>query len=92
MVGWTAPQASSTVSESYDLPAGTFGKNGNLIYTLQADPQSLFKASTITVRVTAPNGYSPVETDGMVVDGQTAEVSAVQDRPVNVVVQLAKGR
>ena len=92
VVGWTAPQASSTVSESYDLPAGTFGKNGNLIYTLQADPQSLFKASTITVRVTAPNGYSPVETDGMVVDGQTAEVSAVQDRPVNVVVQLAKGR
>lgn len=92
VVGWTAPQASSTVSQSYDLPAGTFGKNGNLIYTLQADPQSLFKASTITVRVTAPNGYSPVETDGMVVDGQTAEVSAVQNGPVNVTVRMAKGR
>ena len=92
VVGWTAPQASSTVSESYDLPAGTFGKNGNLTYTLQADPQSLFKASTITVRVTAPNGYTPVETDGMVVKGQTAEVSAVQEGPVNFVVQMAKGR
>ena len=92
VVGWTAPQASSTVSESYDLPAGTFGKNGNLTYTLQADPQSLFKASTITVRVTAPNGYAPVETDGMVVKGQTAEVSAVQEGPVNFVVQMAKGR
>ena len=92
VVGWTAPQASSTVSESYDLPAGTFGKNGNLTYTVQADPQSLFKASTITVRVTAPNGYAPVETDGMVVKGQTAEVSAVQEGPVNFVVQMAKGR
>ncbi len=92
VVGWTAPGASSTVSESYDLPAGTFGKNGNLTYTLQADPQSLFKASTITVRVTAPNGYTPVETDGMVVNGQTAEISAVQEGPVNFVVQMAKGR
>ena len=92
VVGWTAPQASSTVSQSYDLPAGTFGRNGNLTYTLQADPQSLFKASTITVRVTAPAGYSPVETDGMVVTGNTAEVSAVQDRSVKVSIALSKDR
>jgi hypothetical protein len=92
VVGWTAPQASSTVSQSYDLPAGTFGKDGNLNYTLQADPQSLFKASTITVRVTAPAGFSPVETDGMVVSGKTAEVSAVQDRMVKVSIALSKDR
>jgi len=91
IVGWTAPGAVSTVSESYDLPAGTFSTNGSLTYSLLADPQSLFKASTITVRVTAPAGWNPVETDGMSVNGQTAEVSAVQDRPVTVVVNMQKG-
>jgi len=52
----------------------------------------LFKASTVTVRVTAPAGYSPVETDGMVVNGKTAEVSAVQDRTVKVSIALSKDR
>ena len=90
VVGWTGPGQSSTVSESYDLPAGTFSDNGSLTYTLKADPQSLFKPSTITVRVTAPSGWAPVETEGMAVNGRTAEVSAVQNAPVNVVVGLQK--
>jgi len=90
VVGWTGPGQTSTVSQSYDLPAGTFGTNGALTYTLQADPQSLFKPSTITVRVTAPAGWAPVETDGMAITGRTAEVSAVQNAPVNVVINLQK--
>ncbi len=90
VVGWTGPGQSSTVSQSYDLPAGTFSANGSLTYTLLADPQSLFKASTITVRVTAPSGWTPVETEGMVVTGRTAEVSAVQSAPVNVVIGMQK--
>ncbi|MDP2013208.1 MAG: DUF4012 domain-containing protein [Actinomycetota bacterium] len=90
VVGWTGPGQSSTVTQSYTLPAGTFSANGSLTYTLQADPQSLFKPSTITVRVTAPSGWAPVETEGMAVTGRTAEVSAVQNAPVNVVIDLQK--
>ncbi|HBJ72258.1 MAG TPA: hypothetical protein DDY88_00735, partial [Actinobacteria bacterium] len=90
VVGWTGPRQSSTVSQSYDLPAGTFSAHGSLTYSLQADPQSLFKPSTITVRVTAPSGWAPVETEGMVVSGRTAEVSAVQNAPVTVVIDMQK--
>ncbi|MDO8733397.1 MAG: DUF4012 domain-containing protein [Actinomycetota bacterium] len=90
VVGWTGPGQSSTVSESYDLPAGSFSANGSLTYALQADPQSLFIPSTITVRVTAPLGWAPVETEGMVITGRTAEVSAVQNAPVNVVIGMQK--
>lgn len=92
VVGWTGPGQSSKVSQSYDLPAGTFTAGSSLTYTLQADPQSLFIPSTITVRVTAPSGWAPVETDGMVISGRTAEVSAVQSAPVHVVIGMQKAR
>jgi hypothetical protein len=85
MVGWTPPGGQTTVSVSYDLPSGTFGGEGKpLIYTLQAEPQSLFINSTITARVTGPTGWEPEGGPGMKVTGQTGEVSAVQDAPVNI--------
>ena len=92
VVGWTKPGGQSSVSISYDLPAGTFvtTTDGLMTYALQAEPQSLFVPSTITVQVTAPQGWTPVATAGMKVEGSTANVSAVQNAPVNVSIQFQK--
>lgn len=59
-------------------------------YTLQAEPQSLFTPSVITVQVTAPPGWVPVAQPGMKVQGATATVSAVQSAPVNVAMQFER--
>jgi hypothetical protein len=90
VVGWTPPGGQTSVSVSYELPAGTFGTDGSLAYVLHSDPQSLFINSTLTVRATAPQGWSPVGTTGMNVSGQTAEVSAVQSAPVDVRIAFEK--
>jgi Protein of unknown function (DUF4012) len=86
IVGWTPPGGQNSVSVSYELPAGTFSgaSEGQLQYLLQAEPQSLFQPSVITVQVTAPAGWTPVPQAGMDVQGSTATVSAVQSAPVNV--------
>lgn len=85
VAGWTPPGGQSAVSVSYDLPAGTFGSTeSGLAYDLRADPQSLFVPSTITVRVTAPDGWRPLPEVGAQISGQTIEMSAVQDGPVHV--------
>jgi hypothetical protein len=87
VVGWTPPGGQASVSVSYQLPAGTFttsDKAAPLAYTLRADPQSIWLNSTITVRVTPPAGYSATPQPGMQVTAGTAQVSAVQDAPVNV--------
>ena len=86
VVGWTQPGGQTTLSVTYELPAGTFttGQSGRLRYTLQAEPQSLWNNSILTVQVTAPPGYAPVAQEGMNVQGTSATVSAVQDAPVNV--------
>ena len=87
VVGWTPPGGQATVSVSYQLPAGTFTSTNAaepLKYVLRADPQSLWLNSTITVRVTPPAGWAPVAQEGMQVTGGVAQVSAVQDAPVNV--------
>lgn len=92
VVGWTKPGGQNSVSISYDLPAGTFspGGSGTMPYTLQAEPQSLFIPSVITVQVTAPPGWVPVAQAGMKVQGATATVSAVQSAPVNVAMQFER--
>lgn len=92
VVGWTKPGGQNSVSISYDLPAGTFspGGSGTMPYTLQAEPQSLFTPSVITVQVTAPPGWVPVAQPGMKVQGATATVSAVQSAPVNVAMQFER--
>ncbi len=87
VVGWTPPGGQATVSVSYELPAGTFTSKSTaqpLQYVLRADPQSIWINSTITVRVTPPAGWTPVASPGMQVTGGVAQVSAVQDAPVNV--------
>jgi len=87
VVGWTPPGGQAAVSVSYQLPAGSFSTdsaNEPLIYTLRADPQSIWLNSTITVRVTPPAGWAPIVTAGMQVTAGTAQISAVQDAPVNV--------
>jgi hypothetical protein len=85
IVGWTEPGGQSTVSVSYQLPPGTFtgAAAGTLDYTIQAEPQSLWLDSVLTVQVTAPPGWNPVPEPGMKVQGTTATVSAVQSAPVN---------
>ena len=91
VVGWTPPGGQSAVSVSYDLPPGTFTTtDGGLRYTLTAEPQALFVPSTLTVRVTAPEGWAPVQDQGMQVTGGTAEVSAVQDRQVTVGIDFTR--
>ena len=91
VAGWTPPGGQSAVSVSYDLPAGTFGTDTEGYgYDLQADPQSLFVPSTITVRVTPPTGWRPVPVNGAAVTANTIEVSAVQDRTVSVHLDFEK--
>ena len=87
VVGWTPPGGQAAVSVSYQLPAGTFSTKDAakpLTYVLRADPQSIWLNSTITVRVTPPAGFTPIAAPGMQVTEGTAQVSAVQDAPVNV--------
>lgn len=88
VVGWTPPGGQNTVSVSYELPPGTFMARGGLEYVLQAEPQSLFNPSVLTVQVTGPAGWAPVLQDGMQVQGSTATVSAVQSGPVNVLIRF----
>ncbi|MSO27141.1 MAG: DUF4012 domain-containing protein [Candidatus Nanopelagicales bacterium] len=90
VVGWTAPGAQAAISVSYDLPAGTFAApDGSLVYTLQAEPQSIWNAATLTVRVTPPAGWRAVDDLGMMVDeAGVAEVSAIQNGPVNVAITM----
>ena len=92
VVGWTPPGGTATVSVSYELPAGTFTKDGGLSYQLQAEPQSMFVAPSLTVRVTVPDGWRPVQDAGMKVTDGTAEVSAVLDRPVRVGIDVERVR
>ncbi len=85
VVGWTPPGGQSTLSVSYTLPAGTFATDdGELRYALQAEPQSLWNPSVLTVQVTGPDGWDPVPMAGMDTKGSVATVSAVQNAPVNV--------
>ncbi len=85
VVGWTEPGGQNTVSVSYVLPPGTFSGDqvGTLDYRIQAEPQSLWVNSVLTVQVTAPPGWNPIPEPGMNVNGTTATVSAVQSAPVN---------
>ena len=85
VVGWTEPGGQNSVSITYRLPPGTFSGAipQSLDYVMQAEPQSLWIDSVITVQVTAPAGWIPVAQKGMKVQGSTATVSAVQSAPVN---------
>ncbi len=99
VVGWTPPGGQSTVSVSYELPPGTFLPSAGsptiaparLVYTLVAEPQSIWNPSTLTVRVTAPPGWNPVEQEGALVTGNTIEVSAVQEGPVRIRLPFQRG-
>ena len=92
VVGWTPPGGQNAVSISYDLPPGTFTGDapGELAYRLQAEPQSLWVPSTLTVQVTAPAGWTPVAQAGQEVSGSTATVSAVQTAPVDVLLRFER--
>jgi hypothetical protein len=96
VVGWTEPGGQNSVSVSYRLPAGTFSApDGTLRYRLQAEPQSLFIAPTMTVQVTAPSGWTATSAAGTAatnaeVSGSTAMVVAVQNQPINVEMEFTK--
>ena len=92
VVGWTSPGGQNAVSVSYELPAGTFSgaTPGSLSYRLQAEPQSLWSPSTLTVQVTGPPGFAPVRQAGMDVQDTTATVSAVQAAPVDVLIEFER--
>ena len=91
VVGWTPPGGQTQLSVSYLLPPGTFKVvDGELAYRLQAEPQSLFVPSTLSVTVTPPPGWTPVEAVGQILDGTTATVSAVQEAPVDVTIRFTR--
>ena len=92
VVGWIPPGGQNAVSISYELPAGTFTTTNPevLEYRLQAEPQSLWIDSVITVQVTGPAGWAPVVQPGMKVQDATGTVSAVQSGPVNVGMQFER--
>jgi hypothetical protein len=92
VVGWTSPGGQNAVSVEYDLPAGTFSDEatGDLVYRLNAVPQSLWIPSTLTVQVSAPTGWTPAPQGGQAVQGSTATVSAVQSAPVDVTMRFQR--
>ena len=90
VVGWTPPGGQSAITVSYDLPAGTFITDGALEYRLKAEPQALFLDPTLTVQVTPPSGWGPVVQPGMKVVDDTATVSAVLDRPIELGIRFEK--
>ncbi len=92
IVGWTEPGGQNSVSVSYELPAGTFTGDsiGTMDYMIQAEPQSLWVDSTITVQVTGPDGWVPVPQAGMTVQGATATLSAVQSGTVNALISFER--
>ena len=91
IVGWTPPGGQSSLAVSYALPPGTFStEDGGLEYTLQAEPQSLWNPSVLTVQVTGPDGWTPRPMEGMEVNGSVATVSAVQSAPVNAAIGFTR--
>ena len=102
VVGWTSPGGQSAITVSYDLPAGTFSTDAkptdpqttteptSLEYRLRAEPQALFIDPTLTVQVTPPPGWGPVEVPGMQVSEGTATVSAVLDSPLDIGIRFEK--
>ena len=91
VVGWTPPGGQNAVSVSYTLPPDTFEViDGDLTYRLQAEPQSLFIPSTLSVTVTPPPGWTPVAQPGQILQDSTASVSAVQDAPVDVTIRFTR--
>ena len=92
IVGWTAPGGQNSVSISYQLPAGTFAGQtpGTLDYVIQAEPQSLWIDSVITVQVSGPDGWTPVAQRGMTVQGGTGTISAVQSGTVNAIISFER--
>ena len=59
-------------------------------YRLQAEPQSLWNPSVLTVQVTGPDGWTPRPMEGMEVNGSVATVSAVQSAPVNAAIGFTR--
>ncbi len=96
LVGWTPPGGQSAVSVTYQLPSGTFsggdtsGDARSLTYRIQAEPQSLFTDSVITVQVTGPDGFEPERQPGMKITEGTATLSAVQSGPVNAEIGFSR--
>ena len=103
VVGWTPPGGQSAVTVSYDLPPGTFTTNASptepetndveptsLEYRIQAEPQALFIAPTLTIQVTPPAGWGPVAVPGMKVSEGTATVSAVLDQAREIGIRFEK--
>ncbi|MFN8172625.1 MAG: DUF4012 domain-containing protein [Candidatus Nanopelagicales bacterium] len=96
VVGWTKPGGQNSVSVSYRLPAGTFTQpDGSLRYRLQAEPQSLFIAPTMTVQVAAPSGWRATTASGTAATsaetaGSSATVTAVQNQPIDVDVEFTR--
>ena len=76
VLGTMKPHGSAVMTLTYDLPAGTFLHDGELVYTLHADPQSTLKTSNLMLTVTGPDGT--VHTQTQPIDG-----------PLDIVVPLA---
>ena len=97
VVGWTPPGGQTAITVSYDLPPGTFSMSESpepteLEYRIQAEPQALFIDPTLTVQVTPPPGWGPVEVPGMKVSEGTATVSAVLDQTLKIGIRFEKRR
>ena len=106
VVGWTPPGGQSAVSVSYDLPAGTFANTlpetpddpsgaesaTVLTYRITAEPQALFIDPSLTIQVTPPPGWAPVEVPGMQIAEGTATLSAVLDQTREIGIRFEKRR
>jgi hypothetical protein len=80
---WIPPGESTVVTLTYDLPAGTFGADGNLEYRASVEHQLLINEATLTVTVRGPSQPTPLEGD-WTVQGNDANTTFIVTRPTTI--------
>lgn len=73
------PRESSTTTVRYTLPAGTFGRGGQLTYHLTANPQAMVVPATLQLTVRFDSG-APQPADGWQVSDQGATWQGTLDQ------------
>lgn len=80
--------ASATVTMRYRLAAGTFGSGASLAYRLTAEPSNLLNTPSVSLSVTAPDGWTVTPQPGWTAQGRTATVTLPLDQLRTLAVPL----
>ena len=80
---WIPPGQSSVITATYRLPAGTFGRDGNLEYRTSVEHQLVVNGVDMTIEVAGPSEPAPLEGE-WTVDGNRATAQFVVTRPTTL--------